>query len=37
MPVISGDNEIDLTNSKFVRDPILKIDRALLHYDFLPI
>jgi len=37
MPVISGGKELDLTNSKFVRDPILKIDRALLHYDFLPI
>lgn len=34
---MNANNELDLTNSKFVRDPVVKVERALSCYDFLPI
>jgi len=30
-------NELDLINSRFINDPILKIERSLKNYDFFPV
>jgi hypothetical protein len=30
-------NELDLINSRFINDPIVKIERSLKNYDFFPV